>query len=123
MPDSDSTNPFREGAYVGVDGWGGEAGRVGEMEEAGGRGCTEEVTPATAAASKERYKGSSAAGSGVRMGAAAGTGDRRERDEAPHAGDIGKRDEDRVVRKPTSKAQIRSTLSPRRITGIFPQTY
>jgi hypothetical protein len=61
------------------------------MEEAGGRGCTEEVTPATVAASEGRYKGSSAAGSGVRMGAAAGAGDRRERDEAPHAGDIWKK--------------------------------
>jgi hypothetical protein len=72
------------------------------MEEAGGRGCTEEVAPATEAASKESYKGASAAGSGFRMGAAAGDGDRRERDEAPHAGDIG---EQRAgVRKPIPKA-------------------
>jgi hypothetical protein len=36
------------------------------------------------------------------MGAAAGDGDRREREEAPHAGDIGEQGEG--VRKPNSKA-------------------
>ena len=88
--------------YLGVDGWGGEARQFAEMEEAGGRGCTEEVAPATAAASEARHQGSSAAGSGVCMGAVAGAGDRREHDEAPHAGDVG--EQKGGVRKPASKA-------------------
>ena len=88
--------------YVGVDGWGGEAREFGEMEEAGGRGCTEEVAPATAAASYERYNGASVAGFGVSVRAVAGAADRRERDEAPHAGDIG--EQNRGIRKSTLKA-------------------
>jgi hypothetical protein len=49
---SDAPGLRRKGAYVGVDGWGGKARMIGEMEEAGGRGCTEEVAPATSAASE-----------------------------------------------------------------------
>lgn len=64
------------------------------MEEAGSRGCTEEVATATSAASEESYKGASAAGSRVGLGAVAGDGDRRERGEGRHAGDIGEQRED-----------------------------
>ena len=46
-------HPFKH--HGGVDGWGGEARGVDEMEEAGGRGCTKEVAAAAAAAPKDSY--------------------------------------------------------------------
>lgn len=60
------------------------------MEEAGGRGCTEEVAAAAAATAKESRKGAATAESGGEIWPASGTGDRRESHSAWHAAELGR---------------------------------
>lgn len=59
------------------------------MEEAGGRGCTEDVAAAAAATAKESRKGAATAESGGEIWPASGTGDRRESHNARHAAELG----------------------------------